>query len=777
MTAKENLQVQLKRVCGQYGEDLDLKFVLQVAQAGIHFFISAVLSGGLLFGVCAPFGVAMVAASGAGLSAGAALVGAAFGYLTLHSFAQGLRYLSAGILCFAFAFCFYDLKALRKPWVMALISGVISAMTGYFYLSYGGWTPKELVFFLAELLVTVVSTWAFAVALLPIRFESPRLKLELLEQRVAMVIFASAMLVSLSGVMLFDDVSFGRILAVIILLAFAWREGAGTGAILGICAGCALDLALYEQVIYTMAWGFSTMCAGFFKEKSRLHSALAFLLANGTTVIWSFEESGGTGILYEVFIGAVIFVMLPLSWLSWCHVPDLATEDSTGFLEKEDMARVRKQLADSAQAFRHLGETLKTAFRAPRNEEDLGVVFQRSAEKVCQKCYLRDNCWEKEYNTTVNALNDVTPVMYGRGKAMAEDFPPYFSHRCLHFSAYLEEVNLQFTALQYRRQYNNRVRESRVAVCSQYQQLSLLLEQASDQISQELSPQVKKSKELRNYLVYLGVEAKVSLMLNGQGLLQGEIVGEGLACLEGQQATEELSRLLEAPLRFTRQGDTLSLTQLEPFVAMAGFASSKKEGEQVCGDKSIYFKREDGRLFVLVCDGMGSGVAARGESTLATELLEQFLKAGIDTLQALSILNSALALRGEDGGGFTTVDLLELNLVTAQGMLYKYGAAPTYYKRGKEVRRIVGKSLPAGADFGVQSQPDQIKISLEPEDCLLLVSDGISGALEDDVWIFDLLQGFDGESMKEFSRYVVEETPEGGKDDRTAVVVKLALRK
>lgn len=778
MTAKENLQVQLKRVCGDYGEDLDFKLVLQVAQVGIHFFISAILSGGVLFGVSSPFGVALVGASGAGLSGGAALVGAAFGYMTLHSFSLGLRYLSATILTFAFAFCFYDLGALRKPVFMSVVTGVITGVTGYFYLSYGGWTPNEVVFYLAEILITVVSTWAFGVALLPIRLETGSIQLDALGKRVAMVIFACAMLLSLSGVILWGDVSFGRILGVIVLLAFAWREGAGAGAMLGVCGGSALDVASFSPPIYGMAWGFSAMCAGFFQEKSRLHSALAFLLANGTMVLWTFEESAHSGILYEVFIGTVVFVMVPLTWLGWCHVPVLEGEEDTleHFLEKEDMARVRRQLEASAVAFRSLGETMKTAFRPPRNDQDLAVVFDRTAEKVCQKCCLTSTCWEKEYVSTLNAMNDASSPMMARGKAHPEDFPPYFSHRCLRFGDYLEEVNQQLTALQYRRQYHNRVRESRMAVCTQYQQLSELLVQASTQISQELSPQVKKSKKLRNYLDYLGIEAKVLLMETAEGMLQGEIVGKETACLESQQAVAELSHLLQVPVRLTRQGEVLQVTQLEPFMAMAGFASSKKEGEQVCGDRSIYFKREDGKLFVLVCDGMGSGTEARGESTLAIELLEQFLKAGIDTLQALSILNSALALRGEEGGGFTTVDLLELNLITAQGMLYKYGAAPTYYKRGNQVRRIVGKALPAGADFGVQSMPDQIKLTLEAEDCLLLVSDGVSGAMEEDIWLCDMLQAFDGNSMKEFSRYIVDYTPDGGKDDRTAVVVKLAQR-
>lgn len=80
------------------------------------------------------------------------------------------------------------------------------------------------------------------------------------------------------------------------------------------------------------------------------------------------------------------------------------------------------------------------------------------------------------------------------------------------------------------------------------------------------------------------------------------------------------------------------------------------------GDAGTYFKREDGTLYVLLCDGMGSGPGAGRESSWLSRLLEQFLMAGVETGHALATLNSALALRGEEEGGFTTVDLLQVEI-------------------------------------------------------------------------------------------------------------------
>ena len=81
---------------------------------------------------------------------------------------------------------------------------------------------------------------------------------------------------------------------------------------------------------------------------------------------------------------------------------------------------------------------------------------------------------------------------------------------------------------------------------------------------------------------------------------------------------------------------------------------------------------------------------------MTVRLLRQFLEAGIEPGPALKTLNTALSLRGESGGGFTTIDLLALQRSSGQAALYKYGAAPSYCKRGGSVSRYAGQSLPAG---------------------------------------------------------------------------------
>lgn len=126
--------------------------------------------------------------------------------------------------------------------------------------------------------------------------------------------------------------------------------------------------------------------------------------------------------------------------------------------------------------------------------------------------------------------------------------------------------------------------------------------------------------------------------------------GRGWPPLRTEEGTAKLSKLVNFPLRAVEEGrrDRLVLVQSEPLMAVAGVAAKKKDGQTVSGDTGAWFKHDDGSLYVLLCDGMGSGSLAEQESALAVRLLEQFLRAGVRPENALRTLNSALALRNDE---------------------------------------------------------------------------------------------------------------------------------
>ena len=211
---------------------------------------------------------------------------------------------------------------------------------------------------------------------------------------------------------------------------------------------------------------------------------------------------------------------------------------------------------------------------------------------------------------------------------------------------------------------------------------------------------------------------------------------------------------------------------VQPLPYQLGVALRPKKGERVSGDSMSTFETEN-KLCLLLSDGMGSGEEAKRESAMATRLLERFLRAGIDAPPALKTLNSALTLRAEETGSFTTVDLFLLSLQTGEGELYKYGAAPSYIKRGGTVRRVTCTCLPAGLQECSQP-PEATRIRLEGGTFFVMVTDGVADATNDE-WLQDLLAGWQGENPQLLVSAILADSIErtGEIDDAGVLVLYL----
>lgn len=184
----------------------------------------------------------------------------------------------------------------------------------------------------------------------------------------------------------------------------------------------------------------------------------------------------------------------------------------------------------------------------------------------------------------------------------------------------------------------------------------------------------------------------------------------------------------------------------------------------ISGDRGASFPGPEATHYVLLCDGMGSGPAAARESAAAIRLLTGLLQAGMEPCAALRTLNTVYLLR--DNGCFSTVDLLRLNLTSADAILYKWGAAPSYLRHRRGVRTLGSGTVPPGLSQG--GEPEQLRLSLLHGELLVLVSDGAAG--ED---TRQRLAHYDGGDPLELAAYLLAGAQARSEDDCTVVAVRL----
>lgn len=153
-------------------------------------------------------------------------------------------------------------------------------------------------------------------------------------------------------------------------------------------------------------------------------------------------------------------------------------------------------------------------------------------------------------------------------------------------------------------------------------------------------------------------------------------------------------------------------------------AARSRSKELANGDRCLAFPGPECRYYVLLCDGMGTGLGAAQEGQSTGSLLRQMLTAGFPAAHALRTLNSILALRGSAGA--VTVDLAELYLDTGHATLYKWGAAPSWLLRRGSAEKIGTATPPPGISV-TESREAVEKLSLRRGEALVLLSDGVDG--------------------------------------------------
>ena len=243
------------------------------------------------------------------------------------------------------------------------------------------------------------------------------------------------------------------------------------------------------------------------------------------------------------------------------------------------------------------------------------------------------------------------------------------------------------------------------------------------------------------------------------------------AMLADRQRQKEYREALQGQYRFLEDylrslADRLprraERTQAEFRVEVAARSRGKEHSN---GDKCLAFSGSGCRYFLLLCDGMGTGLGAAREAQEAADLLRQMLTAGFPAEHALKSLNSLLVLRGS--GGAVTVDLAEVYLDTGHVRIYKWGAAPSWLLERGKAEKIGTASPPPG--LGINGPGETVrKLSLRRGEVLILLSDGAGPG--EDLHLSDLAPDW---PPGELAAKILDRAAGTGEDDATAAVLRL----
>ena len=738
----------------------------------VNFVAAYIISQGIILGSTSPFGLAFSAASGAAQGSVFALLGTTLGYLSVLDKINSLKYIACIILIYTAHFVFKGTSLSRKRFFAPCSVFVPTFCINLVFLADGGFQLFDTAVAISELTLSTACAYLFT-RLRNFKkqesFSSPVFVL-------AILTFVSSLLIALSEIMLLGFVSLGSVLAAAVVSISGFAGGARAGCITGAVIGCVISLSS-GSADCCMLYSLIGIISGIFSKKGRFICATSVFVTSASISAWLSPQN----LLRSAFEFAVATVI----FLLFCDGFQKKTKHLFAVKAVNRDIHLRsyasERLSLVGDAFRSLGGMLRDVSpKAPTTQDiNLSSAFDRTANLLCKKCTLAKICWERDYSATKTALNDAGNAVKSSGELRVSDLPVYFSSRCIHIEKFITTTNRELLLMRCNHRIKNKTTESKRLLCKQYTDVADIFSSLASDISENAKNDENAELAISDLLTSRGILCDVAVYRDAEAHVNIHLCGRDLSDIYEnfdkyqKPFCEALGTHVDTP-KFTqgKQLDDILIREAPTYHAKMSAAVHRRAGSERSGDSGSFFKPANGKLAVILSDGMGSGRDAASESTAAISLLENLLKSGISPKSALNALSSALILKTEQTGTFATLDLMYTDMFTGNADFFKFGSAPTYIKRGRHIRRITSSALPAGITTENSVSADSTSISLIAGDFVIMASDGVADG-KDDEWLIEALSAAEDASPKALADKLLAHAlaKYGRADDMTVVVI------
>lgn len=154
-------------------------------------------------------------------------------------------------------------------------------------------------------------------------------------------------------------------------------------------------------------------------------------------------------------------------------------------------------------------------------------------------------------------------------------------------------------------------------------------------------------------------------------------------------------------------------------IAISQCAASGVINGDCCGWQDL----GDGRVVMVVSDGMGKGKKAAAESLMVTRTMISLLKSGVTVDLALKMINTIMLMKADEDS-YATLDMVTVDKHSGKAKFYKIGAAPTLIRRKSNVEEVKLSAVPLGIVNGLKVR--YVETVLKKDDWIIMMSDGVS---------------------------------------------------
>lgn len=571
------------------------------------------------------------------------------------------------------------------------------------------------------------------------------------------------------------------VLAFVLTLYATLRYGTAIGCTVGFLCGLAMDF------LYTPAFLLSALTFSFFQGRKK--DVAGIFPAVVCATVWLFyigDVSNAFVTATSLLFGGAVFT--PICFYFKRGALRDAEENERERAEVETATARRRMAGEQyesssanlraiSEAFSTLSEmfyNLSDRFRRP-GTLDLRCICDRAFDAHCADCPNKTVCWGLEYSKTLDTVNRLISRLHTRGSVTREQFPAHLVRRCQAVNDIVEMINHDCARLTGELLRNNRTE----IFAMDYEATAKIISDALEEDDGEYRFDPYLEQRVSEYLRDAGIFASAvtvygqrrrQILVRGADVEHATVTAETMRADLGEMCGIHLGR----PCFEVEGGVSTMLLQARRKIGVTCAQNNVSADGGVSGDTVSLFGNKKDYFYALINDGMGSGKEAALTSNLCSVFLEKMLRAGNRAGTSLRMLNNLIRSRGINSTAecSSTVDLLELDLMTAEATFIKSGAAPGFVVRGKTVNRLQSVTAPIGILCNLDTQIKHYTV--RPGDLIVMISDGIEQNDPDCKWLVSYLAECENATPDEIVyRICLHAAESENHDDCSAVALRI----
>lgn len=626
------------------------------------------------------------------------------------------------------------------------------------------------------------------------------------EELACAAIMAIVALMGLPALNVFG-LSIRNVISICIIMIFSLRGGIGTGAAAGIMIGVITN---YSSAMTICLYAFCGFLAGLLNRLGKAGVVSAFVVGN---IVLAAMLGGTKEIvygMYETGFSAILFIILPKKLLDLIKIPFLEENFAKRKADKagetvpvrlDYAGKVRNAAIRKASFYSDTLTEMSSEFidistaGAEKGKEDACVI--RVFNKVCTNCQMNGNCWKREYQLREKALRECKRRIERDG----DKNPGVMSvlgKFCIKPQEVIDELRIAIEIQRTEKICNAKIAECRSLIIKQLGEMGKMSSHIADEIKFATNYDFDCEKRIiaalkRNEIyIYDAVVVKnkydmPDITLYTHKNYDKDKINEMLRIL-----SKETGRKMQLYSVHTGERKN-SMRELHFIVrpqvkVRAEALCIPAPGNQISGDSYCFTELPDGRSFLVLSDGMGTGRRASEQSGAVVRLMELYIKSGIDISSAVSMVNMMLT-SGSADVMTASIDICCVNRHDKRASFVKMGTMPSVIV-GPETSRVIEINQPPA---GVTSDFNDLyckmtECNVASGDCVVMYTDGVYDAFQNGgvnqkvfyEYIASVVRKYAGEEkrchkiaeeiLQKASSFVENETA----DDMSAAVLEIA---